>query len=106
MKETVFSPANVLLPDYAPDSPEWVKWSVIACDQHTSELAYWDEAKALVSDNPSTLGLILPEAYLGTAKENEKKERREGPGSPCVQHWEDRNLCTRKTGGRLPWRRY
>ena len=66
MIETVFSPADVLLPDYASDSPMWAKWSVIACDQHTSEIEYWHEASALVGDAPSTLNLMLPEAYLET----------------------------------------
>ena len=39
-------------------------WSVIACDQYTSEPEYWDETRRLVGDNPSTLALILPEARL------------------------------------------
>ncbi len=40
-------------------------WAVIACDQHTSEPAYWDETRRLVGENPSTLDLVLPEAHLG-----------------------------------------
>ena len=40
-------------------------WSVIACDQHTSQPQYWRETERLVGDNPSTLGLVLPEARLG-----------------------------------------
>lgn len=75
MKETVFSPADVLLPDYAPDSPMWAKWSVIACDQHTSEIEYWHEASALVGDAPSTLNLMLPEAYLESGEEEAHKAK-------------------------------
>ncbi len=40
------------------------KWSVIACDQFTSEPEYWDTLKSLVDNIPSTYHLILPEAYL------------------------------------------
>jgi hypothetical protein len=40
-------------------------WAVIACDQHTSEPAYWDETRRLVGEQPSTLDLVLPEAHLG-----------------------------------------
>ena len=75
MESTVFSPADVLLPDYAPDSPLWTKWSVIACDQHTSEIEYWREVADLVGGAPSTLDLILPEAYLGTPDEAAQNER-------------------------------
>lgn len=39
-------------------------WAVIACDQHTSEPDYWTETGRLVGDHPSTLGLVLPEAFL------------------------------------------
>ena len=42
-------------------------WAVIACDQHTSEPAYWQETRRLVADNPSTLHMVLPEAHLGTS---------------------------------------
>lgn len=41
------------------------KWAVIACDQFTSDRAYWDKLDAYVGDAPSTLRLILPEVYLG-----------------------------------------
>ena len=43
------------------------KWAVIACDQHTSEPAYWQQVAQEVGDAPSTLHLIFPEAYLGSA---------------------------------------
>jgi len=41
------------------------KWAVIACDQHTSEPAYWQQVEREVGDAPSTLHLIFPEVYLG-----------------------------------------
>ena len=40
-------------------------WSVIACDQYTSQPEYWEQVRRLVGDDPSTLQLIFPEAYLG-----------------------------------------
>jgi hypothetical protein len=43
------------------------KWAVIACDQYTSEPEYWQRVAQEVGDAPSTLHLIFPEAYLGTA---------------------------------------
>ncbi|OQW89029.1 MAG: hypothetical protein BWK72_03355 [Rhodoferax ferrireducens] len=40
------------------------KWAVVACDQYTSEPAYWQEVQQLVGEAPSTLNLIFPEVYL------------------------------------------
>ena len=57
----VFGPADILLPRV--DSLE--KWSVIACDQFTSQPEYWQRVRACVGDAPSTLRLVLPEAELG-----------------------------------------
>lgn len=55
-----FLPANILLPkDCDP-----MRWSVIACDQYTSDRSYWEKAESLCADVPSTLHMILPEAYL------------------------------------------
>ncbi len=48
------------------------RWSVIACDQHTSEPEYWQEVERLVADSPSTLRLIYPEVYL---KEKDQEAR-------------------------------
>jgi hypothetical protein len=40
------------------------KWAVIACDQFTSQPEYWQDVQRHVGSQPSTLNLILPEAYL------------------------------------------
>ena len=61
MKKCYFE-ADILLPDMKKYSPE--KWSVVACDQFTSEPEYWHEAEQIVGDAPSSLNLILPEVYL------------------------------------------
>ena len=60
-----FLPADILLPK----TKEMEKWAVIACDQFTSDQAYWDRVRATAGDAPSTINLILPEAELGTAQE-------------------------------------
>ncbi len=39
-------------------------WSVIACDQYTSQPEYWEQVRRIVGDDPSTLHLVFPEAYL------------------------------------------
>lgn len=40
------------------------KWSVIACDQFTSQPEYWLQVEKLVGNSPSILHMILPEVYL------------------------------------------
>lgn len=55
-----FKKANILLPKT--DNMEL--WSVVACDQYTSEPDYWNSVKEIVKDTESTLNLILPEIYL------------------------------------------
>ena len=62
-----FLPADILFPRV--DSME--KWAVIACDQFTSDPAYWDRVRKNAEGAPSTINLILPEAELGTEKEAE-----------------------------------
>lgn len=47
------------------------RWSVIACDQFTSDPAYWQRVRQTAGEGPSTIHLILPEAELGSANEAE-----------------------------------
>lgn len=75
MKSPIFKEADILLPDFSPsDTAAWRKWAVIACDQFTSNLPYWDAVESEVGCAPSTLRMFLPEAYLsrGTSGEPEK----------------------------------
>lgn len=58
-----FKCADILLPDFEKINAK--KWSVVACDQFTSEPRYWESADKEVGDAPSTLRMILPEVYLG-----------------------------------------
>lgn len=57
---SIFTSADILLPKDA----DMEKWSVIACDQFTSQKEYWVKAHELVGDAPSALKLIMPEAEL------------------------------------------
>lgn len=58
--DTGFRAADILLPAKA----DMEKWAVAACDQYTGEPEYWARVEKRVGDEPSTLGLILPEVYL------------------------------------------
>lgn len=61
-----FVPARMLLPaSGTPLDP----WACIAVDQFTSQPEYWQRAEALAAGHPSTLHIVLPEAYLGTPQE-------------------------------------
>ncbi len=55
-----------------PHNCDHQKWSVVACDQFTSERGYWEKLKEYVGDSNSTLKLIFPEAYL---EDGDKDER-------------------------------
>jgi uncharacterized protein (DUF1015 family) len=52
---------DILLPN---DWINYEKWSVVACDQFTSQPEYWEELRERIGDEPSTYDLILPEVYL------------------------------------------
>lgn len=56
----VFYKADILLPK----TEDLTKWSVVACDQFTSQPEYWEKAAEMVGDAPSTLNLVYPEAFL------------------------------------------
>jgi len=63
---TIFNKADILLPK---QSVELRKWTVIACDQFTSDQDFWARVQNTVGDAPSTLHMILPEAWLGRVDE-------------------------------------
>ncbi len=66
---TAFAKADILIPKNA----DYKKWSVVACDQYTSEPKYWNEVEALVGDAPSTLKITFPEIYLSEGDARIKK---------------------------------
>ncbi len=55
-----FRPADILLPKDC----EYSKWSVVACDQYTSQPEYWQRVEEYVGRAPSALRMILPESCL------------------------------------------
>jgi len=52
---------EILLPKTGSDL---AKWSVVACDQYTSDHAYWNQVDAIVGAAPSTVRITLPEIFL------------------------------------------
>ena len=55
----IFKRADILLP-----KTDIEKWAVIACDQHTANPEYWQDAEKKREGSPSSLDLIIPEVYL------------------------------------------
>ncbi len=68
---TVFTVADILIPreELLP------LWSVVACDQFTSDPGYWDDVSRRAGDAPSACRVILPEAYLGATDTEKEIER-------------------------------
>lgn len=64
-----FVAADILLP---PAGTPLDPWTCIAVDQFTSQPEYWQRAEELAKDQPSTLHIVLPEAYLGTPQEEQR----------------------------------
>ncbi len=68
--KNAFSAADIMLPCFINECEGAKKWSVVACDQFTSEPEYWESVYSTVGDSPSTVNMILPEAFLSTDNEN------------------------------------
>ena len=85
----VFLPADILLPKV----DEIEKWSVIACDQFTSQPEYWREVREYIGDAPSTVNLIFPEAELGADKEKKIEKI-----NLCMKEYISNNLFERHSG--------
>ncbi len=64
-----FLPAEIVLPCKDVDME---KWSVIACDQYTSNHKYWNDVENVVGNAPSALRLVLPEIYLNDSDTSER----------------------------------
>ena len=59
-KRNCFSAADILIPEGC----DLRRWAVIACDQFTSQPAYWQQVEGLTAGIPSAMHLILPESEL------------------------------------------
>ncbi len=64
----VFNRADILLPKC-----DMAKWSVVACDQFTSQPEYWHETEKIAGDAPSSLNLVFPEAFLSEGDQRIEK---------------------------------
>ena len=71
--------ADILLPEGC----DWQKWSVIACDQYTSDPVYWETVNQIVGTAPSALNMVLPEIYL----EKEGVEERIAAIRACMNRY-------------------
>ena len=56
----IFKKADILIPK----DTDYKKWSVVACDQYTSEPEYWESVEREVGEAPSALKIVFPEIYL------------------------------------------
>ena len=63
-----FKTADILIPQ----NIDLSKWSVVACDQYTSEPDYWNDVKNIVADAPSALNITFPEIYLENGDADER----------------------------------
>ena len=66
MPERSFAELGVALPQILlpKDRASLRKWCVIACDQYTSDRAYWARVEQAIGQAPSTYHMVLPEVYL------------------------------------------
>lgn len=63
-----FVPTDIMIPK----NIDMHKWSVVACDQYTSEPEYWEKTKQIAANEPSAYNIIFPEIYL-ESEDYEKK---------------------------------
>ena len=81
----IIKKADILLPAEGIDQ---TRWSVIACDQYTSEPEYWAEVERIVGEAPSTLKITLPEVYL----EDEDVDRRIDRIHSAMREYEEKKI--------------
>lgn len=83
---------EILLPS---GSIDLRKWSVVACDQYTSQPEYWESVAREAEGSPSTLNLIFPEIYL---KDGDKGTRIENINRAMENYLESGILEPQKPG--------
>ncbi|MBQ3053383.1 MAG: DUF1015 domain-containing protein [Clostridia bacterium] len=79
-KKIGFKPADILLPE----NIDMTKWSVVACDQYTSQPEYWESVKNFVDENPSTLNMVFPELYLSNDN-SQRIEKINNAMTACIE---------------------
>ncbi len=68
MQKNIIGRQPILLPKNC----DMTSWAVIACDQYTTNRAYWDKLDENIGDNPSALRITFPEIFL---KDNDIERR-------------------------------
>ena len=68
---SVFNKCDILVPH----NIDLKKWSVVACDQYTSQADYWEELEKNIQDAPSALKIIYPEIYLSMPDKQKRIEK-------------------------------
>ena len=68
--ERIFRRTEILLP-----RTDLENWSVVACDQFSSQPEYWAALDREIGDAPSALRLMFPEAYLETRDQFAEAEK-------------------------------
>ncbi len=71
MTNPIFTTADILLPK----SGDLTHWSVVACDQFTSQPEYWDTVEQDTRNCPSTYHITLPEVYLNQPDVEERIQK-------------------------------
>ncbi len=68
MPKSIVVAPHILLPKPGTDM---TAYAVIACDQFTSQIDYWDHLKNTIGEKLSTFHMIYPEAYLENTNQDE-----------------------------------
>ena len=68
MNRRIVVAPHILLPRKGTDMSAY---AVIACDQFTSQVEYWNDLKDMIGDKLSTFHMIYPEAYLESTNQSE-----------------------------------
>lgn len=70
-RQSIFRPADILLPKNC----DMTLWSTVACDQFSSDKGYWDAVASMTTGVPSTMHLMLPEAYLQQVDQQDESDK-------------------------------
>ncbi len=91
-KDTGISVPTILLPN---NTIPMELWSVIACDQFTSEPEYWTEVESLVGNTPSTYHIIFPEVFL---EKGNKQDRIQNINQEMQKYIDNKDLLNAVDG--------
>ncbi|MEA3464639.1 MAG: DUF1015 domain-containing protein, partial [Thermodesulfobacteriota bacterium] len=83
---------QILLPKSGTDMH---RWSVIACDQYTSDRSYWQRLAQQTKGSNSTLNLIFPEVNL---EDSDSQQRIEQINATMKSYLADGSLVEQKPG--------